>query len=100
MTYSLKVRAPTRAECKLRVTSVLQTQTTGQPNHRWDRPHVERMLHALIDMHHESPANDIVADAYGYVTVASNGAVTTVALNVKVYSSPHQPDDTRKDEPT
>jgi hypothetical protein len=88
MTYSIKVKAPTRDECKQRLLNAFTVQTTRQPWHLHDVPHVKRFLYALIDLQRETPHEEIVVDAYGYVSKAGDGSMRMIALNVKVYSSP------------
>lgn len=88
MTYSIKIRAATRSECKQRLAHALATQTAGQLGHMQDRPHIERMLCALIDTLNESQHEELVVDAYGYVSVAGDGSLRLAALNMKVYSTP------------
>lgn len=90
MTYSIQVRAATRDECKRRVTAALHVQTTPQAMHVHDRVHVERLLHALVDLQNESPFEEIVVDAYGYLSVAGDGTVRLAVINAKVYTAARQ----------
>jgi hypothetical protein len=88
VTYSIKVRAMTRVECKRRFVQALSLQTNGQPGHVHDRAHVERTVCALVDALKESQFEECVVDAYGYVSVAADGSARMVTANLKVYMAP------------
>lgn len=88
MTYSINVRARTRDDCKQLVLQKMQLQITGLNNHQHDRQHVERLLLALIDLMPETAFDEIVCDAYGYVSTAGDGSLRMVMSNAKVYSAP------------
>lgn len=88
MTYSINVRARTRDDCKQLVAQRLQVQLTGQTGHQHDRRHLETMLYALIDLMPENQYDDIVVDAYGYTSMAGDGSLRMVLVNVKVYAAP------------
>lgn len=88
MTYSINVRARTRDDCKQALQHALQTQMTGQPGHQHDRPHVQRFLDAMIDNMPETAFDEIVVDAYGYVSIAGDGSLRMMLINAKVYAAP------------
>jgi hypothetical protein len=93
MTYSMKVRASTRAQCKQMITTALLKQTQSQAAHNYDRAHVERLLHALVDAVQERTGYEIVCDAYGYVNPSTGTQPTMLTANVKVYSVAALPDE-------